>query len=229
MAGVRVRSHGRLPGSPLVQRWEACSWHCHWAPEPSPRVRHPAKMSCRSLAASLAAVGSPNRRGTPEFPQAGQMSPFGAQDPHSPHCVRSVCPDGPITPHPARALCGRSTAAPPRLGFGRTLNCASGHASKSARGAVGRGGWIRSGGWPPPVSLAGSDQLHVGETRMWAGADQCEVDSGRPAGISTVGFPEPPSCRRAGHPGTGLSASPVRGRRAGLSAGWPWCRDGCSR
>ena len=50
------------------------------------------------------------------------------------------------------------------------------------------------------LSLAGSDQLHVGETRMRAGADQCEVDSGRSAGISIVGFAEPPPGRRAGHP-----------------------------
>jgi hypothetical protein len=38
----------------------------------------------------------------------------------------------------------------------------------------------------------------------------CEVDSGRPAGISTGGFPRVASrTRRASRPGTGLSASPV--------------------
>jgi hypothetical protein len=40
----------------------------------------------------------------------------------------------------------------------------------------------------------------------------CEVDSGRPAGISAGGFPRVASrTRRASHPGTGLSASPVMG------------------
>jgi hypothetical protein len=58
--------------------------------------------------------------------------------------------------------------------------------------------------------------------------DGCEVDPGRPAGISTGGFPRVASrTRRASRPGTGLSASPVRGCRGDSSAGWPWCRDGC--
>jgi hypothetical protein len=39
---------------------------------------------------------------------------------------------------------------------------------------------------------------------------RCEVDSGRPAGISTGGFPRVASrTRRASRPGTGLSTSPV--------------------
>jgi hypothetical protein len=39
---------------------------------------------------------------------------------------------------------------------------------------------------------------------------ECEVDSGRPAGLSTGGFPRVASrTRRAGRPGTGLSTSPV--------------------
>ena len=43
-------------------------------------------------------------------------------------------------------------------------------------------------------------------------AGRCEVDSGRPAGISAGGFPRVASrTRRASRPGTGLSASPVMG------------------
>jgi hypothetical protein len=48
---------------------------------------------------------------------------------------------------------------------------------------------------------------------------ECEVDSGRPAGISTGGFPRVASrTRRAGRPGTGLSTSPVTDCRDGSSS-----------
>jgi hypothetical protein len=50
----------------------------------------------------------------------------------------------------------------------------------------------------------------------------CEVDSGRPAGISTGGFPRAASrTRRASRPGTGLSTSPVDGADGVASPGSP--------
>jgi len=73
--------------------------------------------------------------------------------------------------------------------------------------------------------LAG--QALIGSLTRKAG--RCEVDPGRPAGVSAGGFPRVASrTRRASRPGTGLSASPVRGCRGDLSVGWPGCRDGCS-
>jgi hypothetical protein len=63
------------------------------------------------------------------------------------------------------------------------------------------------------VDEQGSSKLLIhgfGQTRDAQAKLSCEVDSGRPAGISTGGFPRVASrTRRASRPGTGLSASPV--------------------
>jgi hypothetical protein len=85
---------------------------------------------------------------------------------------------------------------------------------------------ITRGGGSKPGDAAGGTATFLTAAEP---AGECEVDPGRPAGIPAGGFPRVASrTRRASRPGTGLSVSPVRGCRGDSSAGWPWCRDGCS-